>query len=229
MEIEKIVSTLQERIGKTDFSSQTLQKACELFPVAEGQEPDEAYFTKLAGFVTSMQGQYNHDFSTKFKDVKKNLLSEDTFKDMSAAQLTELKSILSRLEAPAPDEKPADNDEVNALKEEIAKLTERLDNGDKAKRQGELLQKVKAGMKAQKASDEYVLEKTLDGVVFDETKPLEALVQDYLTKYDAEYSRCRGTGTPPRQGIDGRGGEGNSWLDQQFAKKKAREGWGKPA
>ena len=32
------------------------------------------------------------------------------------------------------------------------------------------------------------------------------------------------------QRIEGNGGSGNSWLDQQFAKKKAREGgWGRPA
>lgn len=226
MEIEKIVSTLQEKVGKTDFSVQTLQKACELFPVAEGQEPDDAYFTKLAGFVSSMQGQYNHDFSTKFKEVKKNLLSEDTFKSLSSSQLSEVKSILSRLVPPSEPAPAGDSTEVDTLKEEIAKLTARLDEGDKAKRQYELLQQVKSGMKSQKANDEYVLEKTLEGVVFDETKPLDALVQDYLTKYDAEYSRCRGAGTPPRQGTDGPGGEGQSWLDQQFAKKKAREGWG---
>jgi len=230
MEIEKIVSTVQEKVGKTDFSAQTIKKYVELNPVAEGQEPDEAYFTKAVSFLQGMQGQYNHDFSTKFAEAKKNLLTEDTFKSMSAEQLSEVKTLLSRLTAPPQPTPPEDSSEVEALKAEIAKLTERLDNGDKAKRQSELLQKVKAGMKAQKASDDYVLEKTLDGVVFDETKPLDALVQEYLTMYDAEYTRCRGAGTPPRQGIEGVGGSGNSWLDQQFAKKKAREGgWGRPA
>ena len=42
MEIEKIVSTVQEKVGNTDFSAQTIQKYVELNPVAEGQEPDEA-------------------------------------------------------------------------------------------------------------------------------------------------------------------------------------------
>ena len=67
MEIEKIVSTVQERVGNTDFSAQTIQKYVELNPVAEGQEPDEAYFDKAADFLKGMQGQFNHDFSVKFK------------------------------------------------------------------------------------------------------------------------------------------------------------------
>lgn len=228
MEIEKIVSTLQGKVGKTDFSTQTLQKACELFPVADGQEPDDNYFEKVAGFVTSMQGQYNHDFSTKFKEAKKNLLTEDTFRNMSNEQLSELKTMIENISSgvtPRADVKH-ESDEVKALKEEIAKLTERLDNGDKAKRQSDLLQQVKSGMKAQKANDDYVLEKTLAGAVFDETKPLEALVEEYLSKYDSEYSRCRGAGTPPRQGTESGAGSGQTWLDKQFAKKKAREGWG---
>ena len=57
MEIEKIVSTVQEKVGNTDFSAQTIQKVVELYPVAEGQEPDEAYFSKVADFVKGMQGQ----------------------------------------------------------------------------------------------------------------------------------------------------------------------------
>ena len=82
MEIEKIVSTVQEKVGNTDFSAQTIQKYVELNPVAEGSEPDEAYFTKAVSFLQGMQGQFNHDFSVKFTEAKKNLLSEDTFKNL---------------------------------------------------------------------------------------------------------------------------------------------------
>ena len=181
MEIEKIVSTLQEKVGNTDFSQRTIQKAVELYPVAEGQEPDEAYFSKVADFVKEMQGQYNHDFSTKFSEAKKNLLTEDTFKSMSAEQLAEVKKIMEGLKQTPPSE----SEEVKALKEQIRQLSERLDNGDTAKQKAELLAKVKAAMKEQKANDDYVLEKTLEGADVDVKKSVYELTNEYLAKYDA--------------------------------------------
>ena len=227
MEIEKIVSTVQEKVGNTDFSAQTIQKYVELNPVAEGQEPDEAYFTKAVDFLKGMQGQFNHDFSTKFAEAKKNLLTEDTFKNMTAEQIGELKKLIEGIK-PKDDPKPTDSAEVAALKEQIAKLTERLDNGDNAAKQAELMQKVKAAMKEQKASDEYVLDKTLEGVTFDVKKTVEDLTKEMLTKYDAEYLKCRGGGQPPRQGGGG-GGNSETWLDKKFKAKAAKEGWGKKA
>ena len=223
MEIEKIVSTVQEKIGKTDFSQQTIQKYVELNPVAEGQEPDEAYFTKAVDFLKSMQGQYNHDFSTKFDEAKKNLLSEDTFKNLSAEQLAEVKKLVEGLK---PNPTPQESEEVKALKEQIKQLTDRLDNGDKAKQQAELLAKVKAAMKEQKASDEYVLDNTLKGVEIDVNKSVEDLTKEFLAKYDAEYLKCRGEGAAPRVAQGGGGGE-DSALKQRFKKKAAKEGWGK--
>ena len=225
MEIEKIVSTVQERVGNTDFSAQTIQKYVELNPVAEGQEPDEAYFTKAADFLKGMQGQFNHDFSTKFKEAKKNLLTEDTFKNMSAEQIAEVKKLIEGLK---PDPKPQESEEVKDLKAQIALLTERLDNGDKARQQSELLQKVKASMCAQKADDDYVLENTLRDVEVDVNKSVDELTKEYLVKYDAEYLRCRGVGAPPRQSSGGAGG-GETWLDKRFAEKAKREGWGNKA
>ena len=153
MEIEKIVSSVQEKIGNTDFSAQTIRKAVELYPVEEGKEPDEAYFSKVAAFISGMQGQYNHDFSTKFKEAKKNLLTEDTIKSMSAEQLAEIKKIINSIKDTG-DKTPEDSEEVKALKAEIAKLTERLDNGDTARQKAEILSKVKVAMREKKADDD---------------------------------------------------------------------------
>lgn len=221
MEIEKIVSTVQEKIGNTDFSAQTIQKYVELNPVAEGQEPDEAYFTKAASFFQGMQGQFNHDFSTKFTEAKKNLLTEDTFKNLSAEQIAEVKKLI---ESVKPSGKPTESDEIIALKETIKQLTDRLDNGDKARQQAELLQKVKTAMKEQKATDEYVLENTLRGAEFDTNKSVEDLTKDFLAKYDAEYLRCRGNGAPPRLAVQ-QGGDQKSDLDRRFEIKAKKEGW----
>lgn len=224
MEIEKIVSTVQERVGNTDFSAQTIQKYVELNPVSEGQEPDEAYFTKAVSFLQGMQGQYNHDFSTKFNEAKKNLLTEDTFKNLSAEQIAEVKKLIDGLKPEPP--KPQESEEVKALKEQIKQLTDRLDNGDTAKQKADLLQKVRIAMKEQKASDDYVLDKTLEGADIDVKKSVEDLTKEYLAKYDAEYLKCRGNGAPPRLG--GGGGEGDeSPLKKRFQKKAQKEGWGK--
>lgn len=72
MEQEKILSTLSEKLGKTSFSPQTLQTYVELNPIAEGSEPDEAYWNKAVNFLKGMQGQYNHDVATRVEDFKKN-------------------------------------------------------------------------------------------------------------------------------------------------------------
>ena len=224
MEIEKIVSTVQEKVGNTDFSAQTIQKYVELNPVAEGSEPDEAYFTKAVSFLQGMQGQFNHDFSVKFTEAKKNLLSEDTFKNLSAEQLTEVKKLIEGLKPEPP--KPQESEEVKALKEQIKQLTDRLDNGDKAKQQAELLQRVRTAMKEQKASDDYVLDNALRGVELDTTKSVEDLTKECLAKYDAEYLRCRGAGAPPRIASNS-SGEGDTPLKARFKKKAQKEGWGK--
>ena len=224
MEIEKIVSTVQEKVGNTDFSAQTIQKYVELNPVAEGSEPDEAYFTKAVSFLQGMQGQFNHDFSVKFTEAKKNLLSEDTFKNLSAEQLTEVKKLIEGLKPEPP--KPQESEEVKALKEQIKQLTDRLDNGDKAKQQAEILQRVRTAMKEQKASDDYVLDNALRGVELDTTKSVEDLTKECLAKYDAEYLRCRGAGAPPRIASNG-SGEGDTPLKARFKKKAQKEGWGK--
>ena len=61
MEQEKILSTLSEKLGETSFSPQTLQTYVELNPIAEGSEPDEAYWNKAVNFLKGMQAfSYTH-------------------------------------------------------------------------------------------------------------------------------------------------------------------------
>ena len=73
MEQEKILSTLNEKLGETSFSTQTLQKYIELNPVPEGKEPDEIYFNTAVGFLKGMQGQYNHDVATEIEGLRKTI------------------------------------------------------------------------------------------------------------------------------------------------------------
>ena len=76
MEAEKIISTIKEQIGTTDFSDRTIGSYVALNPIEEGKEPDENYFKNGAEFFKSLQGQYNSDLSSKLntqvEEFKKN-------------------------------------------------------------------------------------------------------------------------------------------------------------
>ena len=226
MEIEKIVSTVQERLGKTDVSAQTIQKAVEfrnsVAPLGEGVEPDDAYFTGIVNLAKDFQGNINFLLAGKAEEWKKNFkFDAETIKNMNDGQLAEIKKLIEGAKTPSPE-----SEEVKNLKAQIDALTSRLDSSDKTKQQAELLAKVKNAMKGQKATDEYVLEQTLKGVELDVTKTVEDLTKEYLAKYDAEYLRCRGGGAPPR--LSGGGGASSETeLDKAFKKKAQKEGWGR--
>lgn len=94
MEQEKILSTLSEKLGETSFSPQTLQTYVELNPIAEGSEPDEAYWNKAVNFLKGMQGQYNHDVATRVEDFKKNYKPQPKNDDELEKKLKELEARL---------------------------------------------------------------------------------------------------------------------------------------
>lgn len=206
MEQEKILSTLREKLGETSFSERTLQKYVELNPVAEGSEPDEAYWDTAVAFIKGMEGQYNHDVATKVEDFKKNYKPQQTPPT-----------------APTP---PAPSGKESELEKKLKELEERLNAEDSKKVQADLLKKVTAAMKAKQASDDYVLSKTLQGVTFDTKKSVGELVVELLPKYDAEYKACRGYGTAPRTSSDSGGTQHNA-ASKYFERKGKKEGWKK--
>lgn len=214
MELEKLISLVQEKVGKTDFSAQTIRKICELNPVEEGQEPDDAYFTRVTGLITTMQGQFNHDFAEKFSDAKKNLLTEDMFKKLSSEQLSAIEGWVKAIKG--DDKGGDDSNELAELQKTVMALKDMMDNADKAKKQSEILNEVKAAMRKLRAEDEYVLEQTLKGRTFDETKSADELAKGLIGDYEDELKKCRGYGIPPMAG----GGDGTdsqkSWMQQRF-------------
>lgn len=217
MEKEQILSTLTEKLGNTSFSQQSLTAYVENNLPAEGTEPDEAYWNRHIAVLNSFQGQFNHDVATKvteqanakFEEYKKNWKpttngNEDGNKGGNDGG------------------NDGGNEELDALKKQIEELTKLVnDNSNKATQQ-ELMAKVREAMKAQNATDTYVLDKTLQGKVLDATKSIEELTKAMLTDYDKEYKACRGEGAAPRVGEQGNGG-GKSWLDKKFEEKKRRQ------
>lgn len=220
MELEKIISNVQQKVGNTDFSTRTIQKVVELLPLAEGQEPDDAYFDKLAGFVTTMQGQYNHDFAEKFTAAKKNMLSEESLKDLSDEQREQLRTLLGSTKQDVKKD-----DAVSQLSKQLEEITKRLDESEKQRKQADLLKRVKESMRSQHATDDYVLAKALEKVELDDKKSFDDLVKDGLEKYDAELLLCRGDGYVPRFPDGGNDGTKKSLLDKKFEQKAKAEGW----
>lgn len=213
MEQSQILSTLQEKLGNTSFSAQTLTSYVENNMPAEGTEPDEAYWTRHTNILKSLQGQFNHDVAlkvtkqanAKFEEFKKNYKP-----------------------TPDPDPNPGDkgkksegNEEMDALKKQLEDLTKIVNDASNRATQKELIGKVKEAMKGQNATDAYVLEKTLQGKVLDGNKTIEELTKEMLTEYDKEYKACRGEGAAPRLG-EGGGGGGKSKTDLRFEAKKRR-------
>lgn len=88
------------------------------------------------------------------------------------------------------------------------------------------MSQVKAEMKKQGATDDYVLTQTLKGVTLDTKKSVADLTKEMLTAYDSEYTACRGKGAAPRNGENGGGSKGKTVADAFFANKQKKEGWG---
>lgn len=68
MELEKIISTVLEKVGKTDVSQETVKTLISLKPVPDGEEPDDQYFNDIAKAVKSVQGNVNSVFTSKLNE-----------------------------------------------------------------------------------------------------------------------------------------------------------------
>ncbi len=208
MEKEQILSTINERLTAEGIKTEPFQRTFgdylnENLP-AEGTEPDDAYFAKHVRVLKSLAGQYNHDFAAQVEDFKKNYKPE------------------TKQDPPQP------NKEVEDLKKQLADLRKRLDEKESKLTQEQLMSQVKAEMKKQGATDEYVLKQTLRGVTFDAKKSVADLAKEMLSAYDSELTACRGKGAAPRNGGDGGGGsKGKNAAESYFARKQKKEGWGK--
>lgn len=203
MEKETILSTLTEKLGDTQLSERTLTTYIESHPVADGAEPDEAYFTAATKFLQSLEGQYKHDVA---EGIKKGGTTPPKDTD-------------------TPPGGESDNKELKELREKVVALEQDRTDRQKAETQAALVKKVKTAMKEQNATDDYVLTQTFKGVTLDPAKSVDDLVTEMLAKYDAEYKACRGDGAAPRQNSQGGGGgKTETRSDRFFARKKKREG-----
>lgn len=208
MEKEQILSTINEKLGNTNFSEKTISDYVDAFIPETEENPD---FDKHVGFLKSLYGNFSADVAKQVNEAK------------------------AKLQTPPANKQQPDDTRYAALEEKFdklmgnyEKLTEQLAHKESKLTQEQLMSQVKAEMKKQGATDEYVLKQTLRGVTLDVKKSVADLAKEMLTAYDSELTACRGKGAAPRNGGDGGGGsKGKNAADSYFARKQKKEGWGK--
>jgi len=208
MEKEQILSTINEKLGNTNFSEKTISDYVDAFIPETEENPD---FDKHVGFLKSLYGNFSADVAKQVNEAK------------------------AKLQTPPANKQQPDDTRYAALEEKFDKLmgnyeelTEQLAQKESKLTQEQLMSQVKAEMKNQGATDEYVLKQTLRGVTFDAKKSVADLAKEMLSAYDSELTACRGKGAAPRNGGDGGGGsKGKNAADSYFARKQKKEGWGK--
>lgn len=208
MEKEQILSTINEKLGNTNFSEKTISDYVDAFIPETEENPD---FDKHVGFLKSLYGNFSADVAKQVNEAK------------------------AKLQTPPANKQQPDDTRYAALEEKFdklmgnyEKLTEQLAQKESKLTQEQLMSQVKAEMKKQGATDEYVLKQTLRGVTFDAKKSVADLAKEMLSAYDSELTACRGKGAAPRNGGDGGGGsKGKNAAESYFARKQKKEGWGK--
>lgn len=219
MEQEQIIERLRGEIGETSLSDRTITEYVSLNLPTNGTEPDDAYFTKHAGVLKSLSGNFNHDVSVAVEDFKKKWKPDP--KPSPSPDPTP---------TPKPDPTPNGIEEIlkvmQTYQSKVEQLETKLMETEKTKSQEILLSKVKSKMVEQGAKDAYVLDKALANADFGNETDVDALTKRMLEKYDAEYTACRGKGGgSPRNTGNGGGGGASKELDDFFSRKAKREHW----
>ena len=113
METEKIISTLKEQIGTTSLSDRTITDYVSNNLLAEGTEPDAAYFTKHANILKSLSGNFNADVAKGVEEFKKNYKPTTTPPKGEPQPTNDFEARLQAIEE-------ANNEKFEALKLELA-------------------------------------------------------------------------------------------------------------
>lgn len=207
MEKEQILSTINEKLGNTNFSEKTISDYVDAFIPTTEENPD---FDKHVGFLKSLYGNFSADVAKQVNEAKEKL-----------------KPAPEKKEQPDDTRYAALEEKFNKFMGDYEKLTERLAQKESQQTQEQLMAKVKAEMVKQGADDEYVLRQTLRGVTLDAKKSVADLTKELMASYDSELTACRGKGAAPRAGGHGGGSNGKNAAADYFARKQKKEGWGK--
>ena len=218
MEAEKIISTIKEQIGTTDFSDRTIASYVESNPIEEGKEPDENYFSKGVNFFKSLQGQYNSDLSSKLntqvEEFKKNYKPDP-------------------LKKPDGSDGNKGDDKYNELLEKFNSLSGKFEEKEKFESQRAYKQNLQEKFKAEVESKKLVFDPVYYKFVeielgdIDTQKDVNTILKEITPKYEKLLTENnRNGGSPANGGLGVAPQDGKKMLEDYFAKKKAQEGWG---
>ena len=218
MEAEKIISTIKEKIGTTDFSDRTIGSYVALNPIEEGKEPDENYFKNGAEFFKSLQGQYNSDLSSKLntqvEEFKKNYKPDP-------------------LKKPDGSDVNKGDDKYNELLEKFNSLSGKFEEKEKFESQRAYKQNLQEKFKAEVESKKLVFDPVYYKFVeielgdIDTQKDVNTILKEITPKYEKLLTENnRNGGSPANGGLGVAPQDGKKMLEDYFAKKEAQEGWG---
>ena len=224
MEIEALKSRFTEALGSTklQLSERTLDGMLQDALAEVGDDDSRVTDDFIARKVTlakTIDGQINHDVSVRIEDWKKQNVSPKVEKEPT--------------EKPDVDGMPKWFEEYK--KEQEAKIAE-LEAARKADKikadKEEILDGVKKGLQNKFAaagveSNAFILKQTLRDIsIPDEGADVKSLVKEMESQYYANLKEAGFEVDKPRGGGAG-GNKGKSSVDDYWAKKKAKEGWGK--
>lgn len=196
MEKEKILSTLSEKVGKTSFSQQTLEAYVDLNPLAEGAEPDDAYWNKAIAFINKMQGQFNADMASRVEDFKKN------YKPKTSTTETQ--------------QKDGENDLLKRIEQLEGKIAENAKNASA----NTLRAEAAAKGKSLKVANEAIWEDAVKAVQIGDDDSADDVTSKAKKEYERMLRRYYGEGTAP-YGSSGRPGASKEAEQQAKERREA--------
>lgn len=222
METEKIISTLKEKIGTTSLSDRTISDYVGNNLLAEGTEPDDAYFTKHVNILKSIDGNYNSDVAKKVEEFKKN------YKPTTGKSHEDGEKPTNDFEARLK----AIEDSYNA---KIQELEDKLQAKEKAVEQKSYVSQVESKFKSELEEKGLIYDPIyFEHIVrengeFDTTKSIEDSITAISAKYDKMFKdrnrKITENGFVPQiQQLENHSAEGAKSAAQLFKEKMIAEG-----
>lgn len=214
MELEVLKGKFNEALGSTklQLSDRTLDGVLQDALAEIGDDDSRVtddFIQRKINLAKTIDGQINHDVSTRIEDWKK------------------------KNPIPKPQEDPNEPAWFKTYREQQEKKMKELEDARKADvlkaNKAKILEDIKKGIKADYEKqnlevNDYLLKQALREVeIPDENADVKAIIKSVESEYDAAVKAVGFTGGAPKHNeVHG----DKKIVDAMWAKKKAREGWG---
>lgn len=179
MELEKILSQIKARVGKTDVSDQSIADYVKLH-LPDDAEPDEAFYDKAVKLIKSFQGNMSNFAAT-------------TVRKQVDAKLNELKNSQSP-EAETPKEGDSE------LLKRLEAIEQALANERKANAINSLRNSVKAKAAELKVANKAIWNDVVEFVKIPDEATEDVLLDQVKKTYEQKLKEYTGNGATPYGG-----------------------------